>query len=51
MKRSEFVIVYLPFDTSDMELEALSFGKDEEEALREFNSRHPQVRVKSVTQK
>lgn len=51
MIRNEYVIVYQPFETSDMTLEALAFGKDDEEALKEFKMLHPQQYVKSVTKK
>jgi hypothetical protein len=34
-----------------MTLESTEFGKDDEEALQEFNARHLNVRVKSVTRK
>jgi hypothetical protein len=51
MQRNEFVVVYMPFEGSDMTLESLEFGVDEAEALREFKTVHPTARVKSVTSK
>jgi len=49
VERNEYVVVYLPFEESDLTVESLEFGKDEEEALNEFKVRHPNARVKSVT--
>jgi hypothetical protein len=51
MQRSEFVIVYMPFEDSDMTLEQLEFGKDEADALKEFEKTHPVARVKEVKAK
>jgi hypothetical protein len=51
MRRSEFVVVYMPFEGSDMTLESLEYGTDEAEALSEFKAAHPTARVKSVTSK
>lgn len=51
MKINEYVIVYRPFETSDMTLEALSFGDDEAAALNEFRLLHPTMHVESVKQK
>lgn len=51
MKRSEYVVVYLPFEGSDMTLESLEFGRDEDEALKEFKMLHPAMRVVSVKAK
>jgi predicted DNA-binding protein (UPF0251 family) len=51
MQRSEFVVVYMPFEASDMTLESLEYGVDEAEALREFRMNHPTARVKEVKSK
>ena len=51
MQRSEFVVVYMPFEESDMTLESLEYGVDEAEALREFRMNHPTARVKEVKSK
>ena len=51
MQRSEFIVVYMPFDGSDMTLEQFEFGKDEEDALKEFEKTHPGVCVKEVKEK
>jgi hypothetical protein len=51
MERSEFVVVYLPFETSDMTLEALAHGATEEDATKDFRTRHPNESIKSVTKR
>lgn len=51
MQRNEYVVVYMPFENSDMTLDTLEFGVDEGEALRLFTLLHPVARVVSVTQR
>lgn len=51
MERNEYVVVYFPFEGSDMVLESLEYGATDEEALKEFKERHTAARVKSVTRK
>lgn len=51
MERNEYVVVYFPFDGSDMVLESLEYGATDEDTLKEFKERHTAARVKSVTRK
>lgn len=46
-----YVITYLPFPDSDMELEALDFGSTPEEAIANFQRTHSAMRVKDAKEK
>ena len=49
--RKTYVVTYLPFEGSDMTLEILEFGKDENEAQKEFEMHHPNFRIKEIKEK
>jgi hypothetical protein len=49
--RQAFVVTYLPFSESDLELQTIEYGKDDQEAQKEFEMHHPGLRVKEVKAK
>ena len=48
LMRKTYVVTYLPFEGSDMTLESLEFGKDENEAQKEFEMHHLNFRIKEI---
>ena len=51
MQLKEYVIVALPFAESDAEATYTEWGVDDEDALKQFRTRYPLWRVKSVTER
>lgn len=50
-ERKQYVITYLPFPESDMELQALEFGETPEEAIQNFLRSRTAMRVKDAKEK
>lgn len=46
--RKPYIVTYMPFEGSDMTLDLLCFGRNEDDAQKEFLALHPNVRIKEI---